>query len=89
MIDTAPADSFLFIFLSMIIIAISLYLPEHITRLFTRAWFYYAGDENAAAQRALGEGAGGTVGPKLGRDSTSNAGLRIPGQDVISMLGEL
>ena len=38
-------DSFLFLFLSMIIIAASLYLPQHITNVASRAWFYYAGDE--------------------------------------------
>lgn len=38
-------DSFLFLVLSMIIIAASLYLPEHVTMMAKRAWFYYAGDE--------------------------------------------
>ena len=38
-------DSFLFLFLSMIIIAASLYLPEHISTIMRRAWFYWAGDE--------------------------------------------
>ena len=33
----------------MIIIAASLYLPEHITRVASRAWFYYAGDESAGS----------------------------------------
>ena len=40
-------DSFLFLFFSMIIIAITLYLPQHIAFLTNRAWFYYNGDENA------------------------------------------
>ena len=31
----------------MIIIAITLYLPQHIAFLTNRAWFYYHGDENA------------------------------------------
>jgi hypothetical protein len=31
----------------MIIIAITLYLPQHIAFLTNRAWFYYNGDENA------------------------------------------
>lgn len=38
-------NSFLFLFLSMITIAASLYLPEHIANVASRAWFYYAGDE--------------------------------------------
>ena len=31
----------------MIIIAASLYLPEHIATVLSRAWFYYAGDDTA------------------------------------------
>ncbi|KAF4624699.1 hypothetical protein G7Y89_g13465 [Cudoniella acicularis] len=31
----------------MIIIAMTLYLPQHIAFLTNRAWFYYNGDENA------------------------------------------
>ena len=33
----------------MIIIAITLYLPQHIAFLTNRAWFYYNGDESAKA----------------------------------------
>ncbi|THV47449.1 hypothetical protein BGAL_0310g00120 [Botrytis galanthina] len=40
-------NSFLFLFFSMIIIAMTLYLPQHITFLTSRAWFYYNGDESA------------------------------------------
>ncbi|KAH8600868.1 hypothetical protein B0O99DRAFT_609682 [Bisporella sp. PMI_857] len=39
-------NSFLFLFFSMIIIAMTLYLPQHIAFLTNRAWFYYNGDEN-------------------------------------------
>lgn len=39
-------DSFLFLFFSMVIIAATLYLPQHIAFLTNRAWFYYNGDEN-------------------------------------------
>ena len=42
-------DSFLFLFFSMIIIAMTLYLPQHITFLTNRAWFYYNGDEKLGA----------------------------------------
>ncbi len=38
-------DSFLFFFLSMFILAVSLYLPHHVSTIASRAWFYYAGDE--------------------------------------------
>ena len=36
----------------MIIIAGSLYLPQHITEIASRAWFYYAGDEG---MRSVGD----------------------------------
>jgi hypothetical protein len=36
----------------MIIIAITLYLPQHIAFLTNRAWFYYNGDE---ATKSVGE----------------------------------
>ncbi|KAI4126101.1 MAG: hypothetical protein LQ338_003937 [Usnochroma carphineum] len=49
---TVAADSFLFLFISMIIIAASLYLPEHIVNMWNRAWFYYAGDDTAVAAAA-------------------------------------
>ncbi|TVY35832.1 hypothetical protein LSUB1_G002785, partial [Lachnellula subtilissima] len=40
-------NSFLFLFFSMIIIAMTLYLPQHIAFLTNRAWFYYNGEESA------------------------------------------
>ncbi|CAL3965975.1 hypothetical protein PZA11_002780 [Diplocarpon coronariae] len=48
-------NSFLFLFFSMVVIAMTLYLPQHITFLTSRAWFYYNGDESAktAAQSFL------------------------------------
>lgn len=57
----------------MIIIAASLYMPEHITTIASRAWFYYAGDD-AVTPQADGAGVGhGTGG----------------GEDPIEMLGRL
>lgn len=47
-----PTDSFIFLFFSMILIAASLYLPQHIAFLTNRAWFYYHGDEGLAAAAA-------------------------------------
>jgi len=40
----------------MIIIAMTLYLPQHIAFLTNRAWFYYNGDESAkmAVKSAVG-----------------------------------
>ncbi|KAM3073775.1 hypothetical protein ACMFMG_008401 [Clarireedia jacksonii] len=35
------------IHIHMIVIAMTLYLPQHITFLTNRAWFYYNGDESA------------------------------------------
>lgn len=75
----------------MIIIAASLYLPEHITTILSRAWFYYAGDEQAAAAHtALGTGAGlraggGGMGGEVGKGD----GARMEGQQVMDMLGTL
>lgn len=46
----------------MIIIAITLYLPQHIAFLTNRAWFYYNGPENAkTAVRSVVESATSTV----------------------------
>jgi hypothetical protein len=42
-------ESFLFLFFSMIIIAMTLYLPQHIAFLTNRAWFYYNGPESTKA----------------------------------------
>ncbi len=36
----------------MIIVACSLYLPQHITFLVNRGWFYYFGDDEAASSAA-------------------------------------
>ncbi|KAF2083888.1 hypothetical protein K490DRAFT_8477, partial [Saccharata proteae CBS 121410] len=45
-------NSFLFLFLSMIVIAASLYLPEHVSFLATRVSYYLSGDAQAAAAAA-------------------------------------
>lgn len=46
----------------MIIIAMTLYLPQHIAFLTNRAWFYYNGDESAkAAVHSIVESASHTV----------------------------
>lgn len=43
----------------MIIIAMTLYLPQHIAFLTNRAWFYYNGDESTkAAVKSVIENAG-------------------------------
>lgn len=50
-------NSFLFLFLSMIIIAASLYLPEHVAGIANRAFYYWAGDDSgdvaASSSKAL------------------------------------
>ncbi|KAF2146033.1 uncharacterized protein K452DRAFT_283312 [Aplosporella prunicola CBS 121167] len=40
-------NSFLFLFLSMIVIAASLYLPEHISMIVNRASYYLAGEPSS------------------------------------------
>ncbi|RPB25394.1 hypothetical protein L211DRAFT_120856 [Terfezia boudieri ATCC MYA-4762] len=37
-------NTFLFAFLSMLILAASLYLPQHVATITSRAWFYLVGD---------------------------------------------
>lgn len=63
-------DSILFLFISMIIIAASLYLPEHVVYMWNRAWFYYAGDDTAVAAGKPGavgmDGRGVPIGPDHG-----------------------
>ncbi|KAL8693649.1 MAG: hypothetical protein Q9218_001559 [Villophora microphyllina] len=65
-------NSFLFLFISMIIIAALLYLPEHIVNLWYRAWYYYAGDDAAAGGKA-----GAMVGKSGGTRVGGPGGLRI------------
>jgi len=65
----------------MIIIAASLYLPEHITTVASRAWFYYAGDETAG-MTAVGSGMGSQ---RVGTEANQRTGS----QEVIDMLGRL
>jgi len=45
-------NSFLFLFISMILIATALYLPQHIAFLSRRAFFYYHGDDVATSAKA-------------------------------------
>lgn len=47
-------DSFVFLFASMIVIAASLYLPEHISFLVNRAAYYLAGETAGAPENAAG-----------------------------------
>jgi len=62
----------------MIIIAASLYLPEHITTMLSRAWFYYAGDEVGVG------GAPGVMGQGQGQGREG-----MEGGNVVEMLGRL
>ena len=76
------ADTFLVLFISMIIVAASLYLPEHVMKMASRAWFYYAGDETASGGGTRAGSGAGAVGPR-------HAGRRADGQDVLDRLGSL
>jgi len=42
-------DSFLFLTLSLTLIACSLYLPEHVLKMWHRAFYYYSGHAQAGA----------------------------------------
>lgn len=73
----------------MIIIAISLYLPEHITTMISRAWFYYAGEDAVTARGVVGRPTNGRV--PIGNDGTKGKGFssESAGQDVMNLLGAL
>jgi len=55
-------NSVLFLIFSMIVIAVTLYLPHHILFLANRAWFYYNGEEGSkTAVKSVIESPTGTV----------------------------
>ena len=61
----------------MIIIAASLYLPEHITTIASRAWFYYAGDDAGlpvADGVGVGKGNGNVIGVGVGGNAMERLG---------------
>ena len=73
----------------MIVVATSLYLPEHVMKMASRAWFYYAGDETAAGVGTrAGPGAGAGAGGARQGD-LRKVGGGVDGQDVLNMLGSL
>ncbi|KAL9075137.1 MAG: hypothetical protein Q9161_001823 [Pseudevernia consocians] len=80
-------NTFLLLFISMIIVAASLYLPEHVMKMASRAWFYYAGDETAAGVGTRAGSGAGAAGARQG--DLGKAGGRMDGQDVLNMLGSL
>jgi hypothetical protein len=52
----AILDSILFLFLSMVSIAVALYLPRHVSIIAHRAYYYLSGDllKNGTASEVLG-----------------------------------
>ena len=72
----------------MIIMAVSLYLPGHITNMLSRAWFYYAGDESATAAGGA-VGASNAAGLGVGDGNGRVSGGKLAGQNVLDMLGSL
>ncbi len=82
-------DSFIFLFLSMIMIAGCLYLPEHVATMCSRAWFYYAGPDETSptvgmTRKTTIAGAGAGIGTG---SMTGTAGLE--GQHVLEHLQNL
>jgi hypothetical protein len=49
---TFMTDSVLFLLLSLLIIAASLYLPEHLTIIANRMFYYFSGNEETLASGA-------------------------------------
>lgn len=56
----AILDSILFLFLSMVTIAVALYLPRHVSIIAHRAYYYLSGDllKNGTTSEVLGTTAG-------------------------------
>lgn len=60
----------------MIIIAMTLYLPQHIAFLTNRAWFYYNGDESAkSAANSVIESSASTILVEKVRETVVSAGV--------------
>lgn len=73
----------------MIIIAASLYLPEHISSIVRRLCFYWGGDETAAVKSGIGST--GSI-MREAASSVLETGMPIAGGetgDVLQRLGEL
>lgn len=88
-------DTLALLFISMIILAVSLYLPGHISTMVRRGWFYWAGDETVGRNAGVdvGAGAGAAAGARAGYMNSGQkiggAGGRMDGQDVVNRLGTL
>ena len=73
----------------MIIIAGCLYLPEHITTMCSRAWFYYAGPDEPGADAGMA-GKMPVGGARVISGTGPMAGpARAEGQQVLEHLGNL
>ncbi|TVY55339.1 hypothetical protein LSUE1_G009190 [Lachnellula suecica] len=83
---TPILDSFLFLFFSMIIIAMTLYLPQHIAFLTNRAWFYYNGEESA---KLAGASATSTVMVEKVRETVAMAANAGAGSTIMGAAKEL
>jgi hypothetical protein len=60
----------------MIIIAITLYLPQHIAFLTNRAWFYYNGEESAkTAVKSVIESSTSTILVEKVKETVVRAGV--------------
>lgn len=75
-IPCTRTDSFLFLFFSMIIIALTLYLPQQLTFLTSRAWFYYNGPESAKA--VIESPTSTALGEQIRRTAASIATVKTP-----------
>lgn len=86
----ACADSFLFLFFSMIAIALTLYLPQHLAFLTNRAWFYYNGDEIAkAAVQSAAETATTTILVEHAQETIANTMMAEVGATIVDVAREL
>ena len=74
----------------MIIVAASMYLPEHIATMLNRAWFYFSGEEAAAVNATTDSKVGiGIESLASMVRSTGDAVTEVDRQGVTSFLDEL
>lgn len=76
-------DSVLFLLLSLLIIAASLYLPDHLTIIANRLFYYFSGNEETLASGA--QKAGQLVESSLALTTTQGLGTVAAGRGVMEL----
>lgn len=71
-------NSFIFLFITMTLIGASLYLPQHLSFIMNRGWFYYNGEPPAETKSRIGVLAS-AVEAVMGTGRKSAAGASVTG----------